>query len=365
MSFLWSRRRFFQTSLTGVAVGFSGLRSARAILQEPNELVLTEPDLTYPHRSTASLVKGADRRKSVYEALVEIDDLISPRLSCRKYVVIKPNNVSTVKQLASTHVDALRGILDYLETRFRGPVVIAESSAGNTWDGFESFLYTRLCDEYRSPKVSLIDLNKEAKYEVLHILDGDMHLTPVRLAARLLDPDAFVINTGPLKTHNVVVATLSVKNMTLGAPLHQAPGESVRWNDKRKYHGGVRQTHFAILQTAQRMQPYWGVSVLDGYEGMEGNGPSSGSPVPSRVAIASTDFVAADRVGVETMGIDASWLAYLIYCWQAGLGQYDLGKIDIRGDSIADVRKTYRLHGEIEQQLMWQGPMLEVPPKLG
>ena len=42
-----------------------------------------------------------------------------------------------------------------------------------------------------------------------------------------------------MKTHNVV-ATLSVKNMTLGAPLRSGPKEAPRWNDKRKYHDGVR-----------------------------------------------------------------------------------------------------------------------------
>jgi uncharacterized protein (DUF362 family) len=357
-----SRRRVLHSTLAGLSLGLAHGQSGSPQGAPPP---LPSPRMVSAGRSTVSLIQGDHRRNNVFEALQAVDDQIVPRLRQKRYVVIKPNNVSTVKQLASSHADALRGILDYLETRYKGPVVIAESSAGNTWDGFENFGYTRLPGEYRSLQVSLVDLNQEALYEVHHILDGDMHLTPVRLAARLLDPDAFIINAGVLKTHNVVVATLSVKNMTLGAPLHQAPGESTRWNDKRKYHGGVRQTHFAIFQTAQRMQPYWGVSVLDGYEGMEGNGPSSGTAVPSRIAIASTDFIAADRVGVEAMGIEAGWLAYLNYCGQAGLGQYDLGQIDIRGQNLAEIRRPYRLHGDIERQLQWQGPMLEIPPKLG
>ncbi len=80
--------------------------------------------------------------------------------------MIKPNNVSTVNQLAATHADALRGKLDYLERRFKGEVIIAESSAGNTMEGFENFKYTRLPGEYKSLKVRLVDLNEEARYEV-------------------------------------------------------------------------------------------------------------------------------------------------------------------------------------------------------
>jgi uncharacterized protein (DUF362 family) len=98
---------------------------------------------------------------------------------------------------------------------------------------------------------------------------------------------------------------------------------------------------------------------------MEGNGPSSGTPVPSRVAIASTDFIAADRVGVEAMGIDAKWIGYLNFCGQFGLGQFDLDKIEVRGEKVAAVRRKYQLHKDIERELQWMGPMTDLPPKLG
>ncbi len=324
-----------------------------------------QPVFPYERRAVVSLVKGEERRKLIHDALEAIDDQIRPLLKRKKYVVIKPNNVSTVNQLASTHADTLRGILDYLARRTKGPVVIAESSAGETMEGYHNFKYPEVAREFRSLKVSLVDLNDEAKYVVIPLLSPDLHVQPVRLAARLLDPDAFIISAGILKTHNTVVATLSVKNMTLGAPLRNRPKETPRWNDKRKYHGGVRQTHYNMMLTAQKMAPYWSVAVLDGFEGMEGNGPTSGTPVPHRIAIASTDFIAADRVGVEVMGIDPNWMGYLQYCWQVGLGQYDLGKIDIRGEAIASVRRTYRLHRDIERELQWMGPLTEVPPKLG
>lgn len=344
-----SRRSLFQSA---IALGLAAAQRARA---------QGIPENT--GRSTVSLVKGDVRRKNITDALAAIDHQILPVLRRKKYAVLKPNNVSTVNQLAATHADALRGILDYLAPRFQGPVFIAESSAGPTWEGFENFRYQQVANEYR--QVKLLDLNEEAKYEVVHVLDENLHITPVRLAARLLDPDAYVICPAMLKTHNVTVATLSVKNMTLGAPLHQAPKESRHWNDKRKYHTGVRQTHYNMMVTAQKMAPFWGAAVIDGYEGMEGNGPSSGTPVPSRVAIASTDFVAADRVGVEAMGIDASWLAYLQYCSEVGVGQYDLDRIEVRGETIEAVRKKYRMHGDIERELRWRGPMEEIPEKLG
>ncbi len=294
-----------------------------------------------------------------------IEDRILPVLKTKKCVVIKPNMVSTTNQLAATHVDALHGMLDFLGPRFKGPVVIAESSAGNSTEGFSNYRYAEVIAEHKPLAVSLVDLNEEGKYVTHQILDGDLHFVPVRLAARLLDPDAFILCAAVMKTHNVAVATLSIKNMALGARCTIPARRSRTWNDKRIYHGGVRQTLIDITLTAQRLQPYWGAAVIDGFEGMQGNGPASGTAVPSRIAIASTDFVAADRVAVETMGIDPSWVGCLQFCNQCGLGENDLSKIEVRGPKLAEVTKKYQMHDNVQQALKWMGPMKEVPPKLG
>lgn len=312
---------------------------------------------TTPASSKVSLIHGDDRRKNVYQALLAIDDQIRPSLARKKYVLIKPNNVSTERQLAATNVDALNGILDYLEPRFRGPVIIAESSTGDTLEGFANFKYDKLPTERRSQKISVLDLNREAKYELNPIVDPNLHITPLRLAARLFDPDAFIISSAMLKTHNFVVATMSVKNMAMGAPLRSAPGES-QWSDKPKVHPNIREGNCNMLLNAQKLRPYWGVAVIDGFEGMEGNGPIGGTPVASQVAIASTDFVAADRVGLEVMGINPDWVGYLNFASQLGLGQFDLNKIElIGGTAIASVQKKYKLSDMIDRELHWMGPI--------
>jgi uncharacterized protein (DUF362 family) len=354
-----SRRRFLKLGAAGALCPplLSG-RIARAI-------EASQPEAAGRPRSVVSLIQGEDRRKNVHEALLAIEEQILPILETRKRVVIKPNLVNAFNQLASTHVDAIHGALDFLAPRFDGPIDVAESAAGSTLEGYSNFGYQALGSEHRPRQVGLIDLNTAGTYETFQILDADLHVAPVRLAKRLVDPEAFVLCVTPLKTHNAVVATLSIKNMALGAPLRSAPGQTPRWSDKRLYHGGVRQIHYDIFITAERLRPAWGAAVVDGFEGMEGNGPNSGTPVPSRIAIASTDYVAADRVGVEAMGIDASWVGYLAYCGQAGLGEADLQQIEVRGQSLGDVRRTYQLHRDIDRMLQWRGPLLELPPKLG
>jgi len=357
-----SRRGFVQLAGASVLLRSQLLKPESIARQSAPGL---EGHVPTPARgSRVALIHGDDRRTNVRQALTAINDDIEANLRHKKYVVIKPNNVSTTNQLAATHLDALNGILDYLEPRFHGPVVIAESSAGDTLEGFEHFHYNQLASERRAQRVRLVDLNREAKFQTIELLDADLHITPVRLAARVLDPEAFVISSAMLKTHNTVVATMAVKNMVLGSPLHSAPGD-LPWNDKRKYHVGLRQTHYNMLVTAQKLSANWGVALIDGFEGMEGDGPSNGSPVPSHVAIASTDFIAADRVALGVMGIDPAWVGYLGYCGQAGVGQYDLGRIAVLGASIESVAKKYQLHPDIQRELQWMGPIQELSPKVG
>jgi uncharacterized protein (DUF362 family) len=98
---------------------------------------------------------------------------------------------------------------------------------------------------------------------------------------------------------------------------------------------------------------------------MEGDGPISGTPVPSHVAVASTDYIAADRVGIEVMGINPAWPGYLNYCAQCGLGQFDIAKLDVRGARPAEVARKFQLSKNIDTQLQWMAPMSPVGGRTG
>ena len=309
-------------------------------------------------RSTVAVTHGDDRRTNVYHALLAIDDQIRPRLAGKKYVLIKPNCVAVNNQLGSTHADTLGAVLDYLEPRFRGPIVIADSSKDCTWDAFENFRYQRVIAEHGGQRIRLVDLNEDPGFVTQQIIDRNLHLTTVKLAGRLFDPDAFILGCAILKAHDNVVATLSVKNLVMAAPLHNPRGEKTEWHHKYAYHSGYRNIQMNLALTAARIQPFWGATVIDGFEGMEGEGPLRGTPVPSRVAIASTDFVAADRIGVELMGIDPAWMGYLRYCAASGLGCFDRSAIDLRGETnLAPLVRTYKLHPRVNQQLEWMGDL--------
>jgi uncharacterized protein (DUF362 family) len=340
---LYFTRRNFLTTGVGALVSAAELRA-----QSEQIPVAGVPITEFKPRSLVALTAGDDRRKTLYQALMAIDDQIRPKLKAKKRILIKANDVGGGRNpLACTHPDALRGVLDYLAPRFKGPIAIGEVLGGGS-NVFGDLEYTKAINEYKGSKVDLVDFTQEGKFVVRPMLDQDAHMIPVHLAARFFDPDAFIIGMAMLKSHNYAVVTGSVKNMVLGAPAR---------NDKVLYHAGFHLVHYNMVVTAQAMQPYWGLAVIDGHEGMEGNGPVQGTPVASKLAIASTDFIAADRVAVECMGVDANWVGYLRYCAQVGLGNYDLAKIDIRGPQIASVQKKYRMNADVERQLAWMTPL--------
>jgi uncharacterized protein (DUF362 family) len=104
---------------------------------------------------------------------------------------------------------------------------------------------------------------------------------------------------------------------------------------------------------AQKIHPQ--LALIDGFIGMEGNGPAEGTPVEHGVALAGTDLVAVDRIGIELMGIKYSDVGYLQWCSAAGLGQGDLGRIDVIGPDPSRYVINYKLHDNIEWQLGWKG----------
>ena len=118
------------------------------------------------------------------------------------------------------------------------------------------------------------------------------------------------------------------------------------------HRGGNRGLSYNMFRLATLgVQP--DLAVLDGVVGMEGNGPVRGTPVEQGVCLASTDWLAADRLGVELMGMDYSEVKYLQWCANAGMGIDDLSRIKVTGPDYKTHIVKYKLHKNIERQREW------------
>jgi uncharacterized protein (DUF362 family) len=310
--------------------------------------------------SRVALTTGDNRADLVFRALQPFSKEIAHAIG-RKRVVLKPNNVQIDIPLTSTHVDTLEGVLEFLKSIGKlGNVIIAESAAGGpTFDGFHNYGYYSLLSKY---PVKMVDLDQEP-FDLLYVFDEkDFRPHPVRMSHILLDPDSYIVSVARMKTHDRVIATLSLKNIVLGAPLKdigftwtssRKPGSK---SDKPLAHGsGFRAINYNLYALSRQLHPH--LAIIDGFEGMEGNGPNNGIAVDHRVCVASTDWLAADRVGIELMGIDFAKVGYLSFCAQTGMGVGDLSKIEIVGEPINSHKRTYKLSDNINAQLIWMNPV--------
>ena len=346
-----NRRGFLKASLA------AGLATAGAAIR-PSPSAAVERTPAKP-ASRVAVTAGDDRADIAFRGLKPFGQELARAIGNRR-VVIKPNNVAIDIQLAATHADCLEGILEFLRSIGKvDQAVIAESAApGATLEGFANYGYPRVAAKYG---VKLLDLDREP-HEVVYVFDQkDFRPHPVRMSRLLLDPKSFLLSAARMKTHDQVVATLSLKNIVVGAPIKDVGfsfgkgGKPGAKSDKPITHGGgIRGINYNLFALAQRLHPQ--LAVIDGFDGMEGYGPTRGTKVDHRVCVVGTDWLAADRVAVELMGIDFAKIGYLNYCAQAKLGEGDLSKIEVVGEPIANHVKTYKLASNIEQQLIWMKP---------
>ena len=360
----FNRRDFLRTSLFG---GIAAATIPSLIMQSCSEQANTNR-INNVLDSRVSLVTGNDRADMAFRSLQPFATEIAQAIG-KKRIIIKPNFVSSSIQLSATHCETMEGILEFYKSINKlKNVIIAESPAdGPTMVAYDNFNFIPLAEKYN---VQLVDLD-ETPIQLLYLIDEmDFRPKPVRVSSLLMDRNNYVMSVARMKTHDRAVATLSLKNIVVGAPIKdlgfvsdrsRRPAGAV--NDKPIVHGGgYRGINYNLFTSAYHLRP--DLAFVDGYDGMEGNGPVRGTLIDSRVCIAGLDWVAVDRIGVELMGIDPAIIGYLNFCAGAGLGQYDMNKIEVIGEKVADHIKPYKLSASIDRQLEWMTPLREAtaPP---
>lgn len=346
----FNRRNFLRTSIMGGV--------AATFINPFDTFAASASEEKFSTR--VGLTTGNSRADMTFRALLPFSKEITQAVG-NKRIVLKPNFVSTTTPLAATHAETLEGALEFFKSIGKlGNVIIAESAgSGPSKEGFDNYGYFRLISKY---PVKLVDLDEE-KSELLYVFDEkDFRPHAIRTSSVLLDPDTYVVSVAKLKTHDRAVATLSLKNIVFGAPVKDV---GFSWGPTRKQgaksdkpiaHGsGFRGIHYNLYSLSKQLSP--DLAIIDGFEGMEGDGPVGGTPVDHRVCVVSTDWLAADRVGVELMGIDFAKVGYLNFCAQTGAGVADLNKIEILGEKISNHIKTYKLNKNISDQLVWMNPV--------
>ena len=340
------KRRAF---LEGLTAGAAGLALGNRLLPAEAQALVKPPE-----KSDVSFVTGTDRRAMVKQALQPFEKQIRAGIK-GKQVVIKVNMAEKYIPLTATHPDAIRGLLDFLAPMYKKEILLVESAAdGQPVEGlFDHYEFTPLLKEYT---VRFVDLNNQPTSNFF-ILGGNVEPLKIQIIDMLRDPNNYLFSVTRPKTHDTVIITLGLKNVVMGAPLAKEGEKSC----KSPMHGrGPWWLHYNMFAVAQAVRPDF--TVIDGLEGVQGQGPTKGDPVDHRIALAGPDVIAVDRIAAELMGVDIADVGYLNFCAEAGLGNVDRAKIRILGsEDPANHVIKYRLRDNIDWQMQWRKdlPLIE------
>lgn len=351
-----TRRAFFGTS--GLAVAGFGITGCASRQNTVRYATGSGKSQQITGISTVSIAKNEDRRKGTYESLKPLEADVAGAIGNRQ-VIIKVNAGFPTEdhRIHSTYPGQIEGILQFLRGFYDGEVWIAEgvgsSKTNEMMDGYELYGYSPIARKFQG--VKFVDANTQP-LERKWIHQWKQHPVPIDIIKMYFDPDNYVISAARLKTHNCVVGTYSLKNIVMGSPVGNYKGQG---SQKGRMHGGSggegssgQELSYNIFRLALE-GVYPDLAVVDGITGIEGDGPWDGTPVDHNISIASTDFVACDRVCTEVMGIDPFYMKYLEWCGEAGLGNWNMENIRIAGASITDNRISYKMNPNYDKQITW------------
>jgi uncharacterized protein (DUF362 family) len=295
------------------------------------------------------------RRENVRRALEAVREEVAPRVT--DPVLIKPNFLSSSNALCTTHVDAVRGVLDFLTALPNAPreVIVAEGANEKApGEAFRNFGYTELDGEYPF-LIRLVDLNAETRWETCPILlaDGSEYL--VHIPCTVLEAGC-AISVAVAKTHDVQLTTLAYKNMVMG---------TLRKIDRVKMHGFQSHADRQMPREAQclnrnliRVAPFLTprIAVVDGTVGLQGNGPGGTNTVPLGAAVAGPDVFAVDTIMTRLMGFDPGDIGMLQYAAEEGLGVTDEARIEVLGPPVEALIRQFLPHEKAPLQRQWREP---------
>lgn len=249
-----------------------------------------------------------------------------------KKVLIKPNLLGPFnpEQCVTTHPSIIEGLIKTVR-EFGGIPIIGESPGSGFVSAVKTFQATGIMEVAESTETPLMDFASDRLQKVY--IKGRFFET-VYLPESVLKADV-IISVPKFKTHSLTTFTGAVKNM-----FGVVPG-----NLKADFHRKAQrpdELSEAIADLFAHVRPH--LSIMDAVIGMEGEGPSAGSPRKLGYIMASSDAVSLDAVCAEMIGLEWDFVDILRIASERGLGVGDINEIDIIGSRLEDVRiKGFKL----------------------
>ncbi len=333
------------------------------------------------HTIKVALVRSDRRRGAVAEAFALIGDDLRRQVQTDPRPVIVPNLDNPARPWSCTHRDTLSAAADAILGAGASSIMIAGGTGRRrrpTRDPFDRLGYRA---ELWGRPATFLDLDSGAgPWTTVQWIGPRGEPVWVRMCSRVAAARCRV-GLAVAKTHGLYRVGLGLTDLT--GVIHPderfqtgqdtgAGGDPARVTDRaagvvgswrgwmlrawlrlRTISGGMRltgserrrlerveQATSSLVALAAFMKPR--VSLIDGFEAMEGEGPRHGRRVALGTVIAGTDPVAVDAVAASIMGFEPRTIAYIRQAEIMGLGTADLAAITIVGDPVPKPRRLRR-----------------------
>jgi uncharacterized protein (DUF362 family) len=252
----------------------------------------------------------------------------------KKKVVMKPN-ITVPADFDSgiiTHPDFISGMADYLKEIGieSDDIMVAEGGGSDVMDKYyDQGGYTKMA---RKQGIKLVNLNLDVSR--LHNMPDAEYLKEIGIAKTI--KENYFINVPKLKTHNLAVTTLCMKNLmgTITPPhirhLCSFPKEyGDRWHEVTPSGIELREEVLCrrLCDLAKASVP--DLNIVEGIVGRDGTAFNHGKNIQTNLVVGGKNTTAVDAVTSYLMGFEPSSIGYLKIALQRGLGEIDIQKIEI------------------------------------
>jgi uncharacterized protein (DUF362 family)/NAD-dependent dihydropyrimidine dehydrogenase PreA subunit len=244
-------------------------------------------------------------------------------------VLVKPNLLSSRPPGAAvtTHPAVAQAVVEAVQRAGAEPVLGDSPGGRNTGQSYGRLLRrTGMQGVAEATGCELVSFDDE-KVEV-QALQGKS-FRKFTVAKAVTDADRVIV-LPKLKTHQLTYYTGAVKILYGYIPgLRKAEYHLHTGTDAETFSDLLLDLHSALPPT---------LAVMDAVVGMEGQGPSNGTPREIGLVLASESCPALDYVACSVVGFDPASIPTVRKAGERGIGPKDPGDVEVLGEALEDVR---------------------------
>ncbi|MBD3204672.1 DUF362 domain-containing protein [Candidatus Woesearchaeota archaeon] len=250
-------------------------------------------------------------------------------------VLIKPNLLAgkAPEKAVTTHPSLVSAVIKFVKKQGGKPYV--GDSPGGATPSREAAKKAGFIEACKNQGAEFIDLSKPM---VVKNPNAEKYKNMV-LAERLSEMD-LVINMPKLKTHALTVMTGAVKNLfglipgKRKAQLHLKYSSNLDFSDM-------------LLDIYLYVKPE--LTIMDAVVGMQGAGPSNGSPIQTSLIIAGEDALGVDYYASMAAGIEHTRIPTMVRAKKRGMLEK---KFLLKGEKIKNIRVKYELPHQVGLEVL-------------